>query len=99
MDEAEIADRAHVIEDPGDLFPNSSTDEPRWVAEDPETGCRGVGHFELEARVNLVHAVVAYRENPKTEVGFVSVGRGETFEMRWRSDGGLGDRLRDVLPL
>lgn len=99
MDEQEIVDRAETTRDPGDLYPNSSLDEPRWIAEDPETGCQGIGQFELEARVNLVHAVSAQRENPDTDVGYVSVGRGQTFEMQWRSDEGLSDRLRDVLPL
>lgn len=99
MDEQEIVDRAEVMEDPADLLPNSTLEEPRWVAEDPETGCRGVGQFELEARVNLVHAVEAHRENPETDVGYVSVGRDHTYEMQWRSDSGLGDRIRDVLPL
>lgn len=99
MDEQEIVDRAEVLEDPGDLLPGSSLDEPRWVAEDPETGCRGVGQFELEARVNLVHAVAAQREDQETDVGYVSVGRGHTYEMQWRSEEGLSDRIRDVLPL
>ena len=97
MDEQEIVDRAEVLEDAGDLFPDSTAEEPRWVAEDPETGCRGIGQFELEARVNLVHAVAAQREDPETDVGYVSVGRGRTYEMQWRSDEGLSDRIRDVL--
>jgi hypothetical protein len=99
MNEREIVDRAEVMEDPGDLLPNNTFDEPRWVAEDPETPCRGIGHFELEARVNLVHAVEAYRGDPTTEVGYVSVGRDQTYEMRWRAEDGLGERLRDVLSL
>lgn len=102
MNEREIVDRADVMEHPGELLPNAPSDEGRWLAEDPETGCRGIGHFELEARVNLVHAVEAYREDPRTDVGYVSVGRGNTFEMQWRGEGegeGLAERLRDVLPL
>lgn len=99
MDERAIVDRAELLEDPGDRFPNRSTDAPRWLAEEPETDCLGVGHFELEACVNLVHAVVANRKNPETAVLFVTVGCGETFEMRWLGDGCLGHRLRDVLLL
>jgi|AntDeeMetagen192_2_1112575.scaffolds.fasta_scaffold07504_3 hypothetical protein len=99
MDEQEIVDRAEVVEDPGDLFPNGAVNEPRWVAEDPETGSRGIGQFELEARVNLVHAVIAHRDDPETDVGYVSVGRDRTYEMKWRSDAGLADRVRDALSL
>lgn len=99
MDEQEIVDRAEVVEDPGGLFPDRSLDEPLWVAEDPETGSRGIGQFELEARVNLVHAVAAHREDPETDVGYVSVGRDRTYEMQWRNDAGLAKRVRDALPL
>lgn len=98
LDEQAIHDRAQVIEHPAELLPNLSADEgPRWLAEDPETGCRGVGEFEHEARTNLVFAVRAYRNDPESEVGYFSSGRGQTYRMRWLDDG-LLDRLRDALP-
>ena len=99
MDEQDVVDRARVFEEPVDLLPNrSAEDGPRFVAEDPETGCRGVGQFEHEARTNLVHAVDAYRNDPKAEVGYLSTGRHQTYEMRWLIDDGITDRLRDSLP-
>lgn len=99
MDEQAIADRAQVTEEPAALHPNRSVgDGPRFVAEDPETGCSGVGEFELEARTNLVFAVEAYRADLESDVGYVSAGRGQTCKRRWESNGGVGAWLRDALP-
>lgn len=37
--------------------PNADLDEPMWVAEDPVTGCAGVGRVEAEAVGNLASVV------------------------------------------
>lgn len=99
MHDQDVVDRAEVVEEPVDLLPGRSADDgPRFIAEDPETGCRGVGQFEHEACTNLVHAVEAYRNDPEAEAGYLSAGRHQTYEMRWLVDGGITDRLRDSLP-
>jgi hypothetical protein len=94
-----VFERASASHRPGDLRPGGSGD-PRWVAEDPETGCRGVGRFEKAARANLVYAVEAYHEEPDESVPYLSSGTGRTVEMRWRGDdeSGLGERLGSLFP-
>lgn len=96
MDERVVVERAEVIEHPTDLYPGSD-DGPQWLAEDPETGCRGFGEFEQEARTNLVHAVKAYRTEG-SDVGYVSFGRARTYEMAWLRDDGIVEKVREVLP-
>lgn len=98
MNEEAIAERGHVTEKPADLYPDRSVDGPVVFADDPETGCRGVGQFEHEARTNLVHAVNAYWEDIATDDAYVSLGRGKTYKMTWDRGDGVLDRLRDSLP-
>lgn len=99
MDPDTVFERADVTHNPGDLLPGES-EEPTWVAVDPETDCRGVGEFEKAARTNLVYAVEAYHEDPEGTVPFLSAGRAQTYEMRWLegSERILPDRLQDLLP-
>jgi len=99
MDPDAVFERADVSRNPGDLLP-SGPDEVRWVAVDPETGCRGVGQFEKAARTNLVYAVEEYRDHPEESVPYMSSGNGQTFEMGWQreDESGLGDRLPSFLP-
>jgi hypothetical protein len=99
MDPDAVFERADVSRNPGDLLPRGS-DEVRWVAVDPETGCRGVGRFEKAARTNLVYAVEEYRDHPGESVPYMSSGNGQTFEMGWQreDEAGLGDRLPSFLP-
>jgi hypothetical protein len=98
MDPNAVRERARVSRQHGDLLPNApDTDGETWVAVDPETGCRGVGGFEAAARTNLVYAVEAYEEEP-SEVGYISAGPEQTFEMAWLRDTSIGGRIRDLLP-
>lgn len=93
-----VFDRATTSHRPGDLLPGDSG-EARWIAEDPETGCRGVGRFEKAARTNLVYAVEAYRDDAEESAPYLSSGVGQTFEMRWQDDeSGLGERLGSLFP-
>lgn len=99
MDPDTVFERAEVTEYPSEVLPGES-DDPRWIADDPETGCRGVGDFDEEARTNLVHAVEAYRADPERDVPYVSSGKAATVEMAW-VDGDrttLTDRLRSLFP-
>ena len=99
MDPDTIRERARVRRAHGDLLPgNRGTDGETYVALDPETDCRGVGDFEAAARTNLVYAVEAYHDDPEADVGYVSAGPDEAFEMGWLRDRSLADRLRDALP-
>jgi hypothetical protein len=75
MDPGTVFDRADVTEYPGDISPGGS-DEPTWVAEDPETGCRGVRRFDEEARTHLVYAVEAYRAASDGDLPSVSFLKG-----------------------
>lgn len=98
MDSSAVVERAEVRRQP-DVARPDGTESEAWVAVDPETGCRGVGDFEEEARANLVHAVEAYRAAPEGSVPFVSAGENQTVEMAWLDDPpGLVDRLRGFLP-
>lgn len=98
MDPSAVFERADVSRQHGDLLPGG-TEERRWIAVDPETGCRGVGPFEEAARTNLVYAVEAYHEDPERTVPVISSGVDQTFEMHWLSESetSIGDRLRSLL--
>ena len=98
MDREAVSERAEVVEHPEEFRPGEFGDDV-WIATDPETGCRGVGSFETEARTNLVHAVAAYHEDPGRTVPYMSAGRGSTTEMGWLDDGPITERIRDVLGL
>lgn len=102
MDPDAVRDRAEVGRlDPVVLDSDYwAADEPKWVAEDPETGCRGVGEFEAAALTNLVYAVEAYHADPGSAVGYISVGPEKTYRMRWLDDDStLLARLRRLLPI
>lgn len=74
--------------------------EPFWRADDPKTGCVGVGESEHEARANLVHAVRAHNANEDDERGFYSTGPHQTVPITWRRKTrirSLLDRLFDYL--
>jgi len=98
VDPDAVFERANVSHRPGDLLPGESGD-PKWVAIDPETDCRGVGRFEKAARTNLVYAVEAYHEERGSSTPYISSGPGGTFEMRWQDDEpGLAERLGSLFP-
>ncbi len=99
MDPETVFERADVTREPVDLLPGRS-EEPLWVATDPETDCRGIGDFEKAARTNLVYAVEAFHDEPATTVPFISAGKGQTYEMRWlrANETTLADRLQSLLP-
>lgn len=99
MNREEVLDRADITEEPVELMPNKSDDAPRWIADDPETGCRGVGDFEEEARANLVHAVRAYNEDREDEIEYFSAGRDKTYKMTWLYHESLVDRVLAKLGL
>lgn len=65
--------------------------DPMWIAEDPETGCAGVGDVEAEAVGNLVAVVVAYEagddDTPKLKVP------GQVLDRPSETEGSLLDRL------
>jgi hypothetical protein len=98
MDREAVFERAEVVEHPEEFRPGESGDDV-WIATDPETGCRGVGSFENEARTNLVYAVEVYREDRDRTVPYMSAGHGSTTEMGWLDDESITDRVRDLLPL
>ncbi|MDX1747946.1 MAG: hypothetical protein R3324_18590 [Halobacteriales archaeon] len=77
-DDSAIMDRAEVI-----YWEPPVVREPFWRADDPKTGCVGVGESEREARVNLVHAVRAHQQRDD-ERGFYSVGPHQTVPITWR---------------
>lgn len=98
VDPDAVFDRARTSHRPDDLLPGDSG-KARWIAEDPETACRGVGRFEKAARTNLVYAVEAYRDDAEESAPYLSSGVGQTFEMRWQDDeSGLGERLGSLFP-
>ena len=67
--------------------------EPFWRADDPNTGCVGVGDSEREARANLVHAVRAHKANEEDDRGFYSTGPHQTVPITWRRK----SRLRHLI--
>lgn len=103
MDVAALRERAEVgpfespvADDPG--WVGAGDDQDRWAADDPETGCRGVGTSRELALVNLRYAVAAYEDDVGEEVPYLSTGPDETYEMRWRRPTpSLGARLRRLL--
>lgn len=77
----------------------TESDDPNWIAEDPETGCRGIGPSEDVALTNLVYAVNAYHEDTASDVGYVSAGHDKTYEMHWQRDRpSLVGRLKRFFP-
>ena len=102
MDVAALRERAEVapFESPVADDPQwtaGDNDGERWAADDPETGCRGVGSSRERALVNLRYAVMAY-EDDAADVPYLSTGPEETYVMTWRrSNPSLGHRLRQFL--
>jgi len=99
VDPEAVRERAEVRRQP-DLTRPDGTETEGWVAVDSETGCRGVGDVEREARTNLLYAVEAYHERPETSVPFASAGEDQTVAMAWLDEEGTGlvDRIRSILP-
>lgn len=99
MDVAALRERAEVVpfqspvaDDPG--WTAGENDGERWAADDPKTGCRGVGRSSELALVNLRYAVEAY-EDDADDVPYLSTGPEETYEMTWRRPKpSLAHRLR-----
>ena len=74
--------------------PVYDVEEPLWTADDPVTGCVGVGYVEEEAFGNLVSVVSRY----ETEAGETSYRKlpGRTVR-RIEGEEGLLDAVRRVL--
>lgn len=91
QDETGVMDRADTI-----YWEPPVVREPFWRADDPETGCIGVGETEREARGNLVYAVRAHRRTTESDRSFFSAGPHQTVPITWRRKSRLrsmADRL------
>lgn len=78
--------------------PTYGLERPLWTAEDPVTGCVGVGHVEEEAFGNLVAVVRRYEADDGGDDGYTKLpGRTVTKPLgRARSDG-LVERMKRTL--
>lgn len=81
LEEIRIQERAQTI-----FMEPPLAKQECWIAEDPETGCRGAGGSEAEAKSNLVFAVEAYLDNDRPEIGYYSAGPDQTVKMIWKQD-------------
>jgi hypothetical protein len=81
--------------------PLYNVDRAFWVAEDPDSGCMGLGQVEAEAIGNLIAVVREYEDDGGAGTPYVKVP-GDTVEKSWdrsedRDEGGLFGRLRGLL--
>jgi len=75
--------------------PIHDLDEPLWVAEDPETDCRGLGRVQAEAIGNLVAVVDEYGHDPTPYVKLPG-DTVERFDARVGNHDSLLSGLRDL---
>jgi hypothetical protein len=90
----EIRDRLQVVQLDGTL---SVSDRELTYAEDPETGCIGLGEVEAEALGNAVSVVVQYERDGRDGRPYVKAP-GQVVRKTW-GDGGTGafEAVRELL--
>lgn len=94
----DVRERSEVVHREPPVY---NVDREFWTAEDPDTGCLGLGRIEEEAVGNLLAVVEEYEDDGGTGAPYVKLP-GKTVEKTWDRSAGSGGvlrRLRDELGL